>query len=236
MRIGSLFSGIGLLELGAEWAGLGETIWQVERDEWCRRVLAKHWPNARRFDDVTTAPFDSLHADVLVGGFPCQDLSNAGHRRGLEGERSGLWRHFLRAIDDTFPKVVLVENVAGGAERHWLPEVRRALCERGYRTRALQIRAADVGAPHFRARVFVVARHPSRELGLPRVGLHSAHARARRRDGAAYGPRAWSEADTQDLRVPDGGASGLDRRRVKALGNGAMPSCAELALSVGLDL
>ena len=90
MTIGSLFSGIGGLELGLEWAGLGPVRWQVEQDMWCRAVLAKHWPDAGRFDDVCTVGAELEPVDIICGGFPCQDLSNAGARAGLAGARSGL--------------------------------------------------------------------------------------------------------------------------------------------------
>lgn len=86
--IGSLFSGIGLLELGLEQAGLGSVAWQCEIDPWCRRVLAKHWPEAERFDDVRT--IRPRATDVICGGFPCQPFSLAGKQRGLEDER-WLW-------------------------------------------------------------------------------------------------------------------------------------------------
>ena len=100
MRVGSVFSGIGLLELGIEW-GLGaETVWQVEQDDAARSVLEKWWPEAdRSVSDVRQASEKNLgRVDLLCGGFPCQDVSSAGKRRGLEGERSGLWYEFDRLV------------------------------------------------------------------------------------------------------------------------------------------
>jgi DNA (cytosine-5)-methyltransferase 1 len=158
MFIGSLFSGIGGLELGLERAGLGPVVWQVEQDAFCRQVLAKHWPNAdRSVTDVREAgPHNLCEVGIICGGFPCQDVSGAGLGAGLAGERSGLWYQFRRIVRDMQPRFVVVENVASGATR-WLCEVRSGLHELGYRTRALGIAARYVGAPHRRERIFVVA-------------------------------------------------------------------------------
>ena len=157
MRIGSLFSGIGGLELGLEWAGVGRTIWQVESDPFCRSVLERHWPEAnRRVIDVREANASCLSpVDVVCGGFPCQDVSSAGKRVGLAGARSGLWFEFRRIVEELEPRAVVVENVASGASQ-WLPTVSEQLRELGYRVRALGVSARDVGAPHLRRRVFVL--------------------------------------------------------------------------------
>lgn len=241
MKIGSLFSGIGGLELGLERATGGRTIWQVERDEWCRRVLAKHWPEAVRFDDVRTVGADVLTpVDLLCGGFPCQDVSAAGRGAGLAGARSGLWYEFRRIVGELRPRAVVVENVASGARR-WVPHVLGDLAGMGYRARAYALSAADVGAPHLRRRVFIVA-YPDRSVAnrdrdrcegqrgsgvldgeRPALG-DDAH----RRDGAhAWPPRrgdddGWREwlaaghppaAVPRLRRGPDGVPGGLDRDR-----------------------
>src|SRR5690606_38549508 len=166
MRIGSLFSGIGGLELGLEWSGLGRTVWQVERDPYCRAVLAKHWPSAERFDDVCTVGASTLApVDLICGGFPCQDVSCAGKGAGLAGERSGLWREYARIVGELQPRWVLVENVLSGASR-WLDAVARNLGVLGYATLPLPRAAEDVGAPHRRRRLFVVARRSADPDGL----------------------------------------------------------------------
>lgn len=155
LTIGSLFSGIGGLELGLEWSGLGRTAWQVEIDPFCRRVLERHWPQAKRFDDVQA--FGGAPADLICGGFPCQDLSPAGLRKGIDhGERSGLWREFARVVAASNPAWVVVENV-GGTWRQWVPRVRGDLHRLGYASVPLRVRASDVGAWHQRSRIFVVA-------------------------------------------------------------------------------
>jgi DNA (cytosine-5)-methyltransferase 1 len=161
LRIGSLFSGIGGLELGLERAGLGRTVYQVERDAYCRHVLARHWPEALRFDDVRTVGAHNLpRVDVLCGGFPCQDLSAAGKMAGLAGERSGLWFEMRRIVDECRPTWLVVENVAH-TWRRYVSVVRRALWELGYASLPIRVRACDVGARHERARIFLVAGDPA---------------------------------------------------------------------------
>ena len=99
LRVGSLFAGIGGLELGLESTGHFETVWQVEIDDYARKVLAKHWPDVRRHDDVRTFPTDdNWECDVICGGFPCQDISYAGKGAGLDGERSGLFYELARVV------------------------------------------------------------------------------------------------------------------------------------------
>lgn len=201
LRIGSLFSGIDGLGLGLERAGLGDVVWQVEKDEWCRGVLATHWPGAERFDDVCTVGATTLApVDVICGGFPCQDVSGAGKGAGLSGARSGLWYEYRRIIGELQPAACVVENVNSGARR-WLPHVRRDLHLLGYRTRAYALSAFDVGAPHLRRRVFVVATHPERiELRKQQgMGSWSNGARASElADDGAQGPAA----DAHGVRVP----------------------------------
>lgn len=161
VTIGSLFSGIGGLERGLEQAGLGPVVWQAEIDISARRVLAQHWPDARRFEDVHEVCRETASwVDVICGGFPCQDLSSANvvSRQGLAGSQSGLWREFARIVGDIRPRWVVVENVAKDRiwER-WVPFVRRDLHRIGYASVPVAVSAAEVGAPHHRDRVFVVA-------------------------------------------------------------------------------
>ena len=181
MRIGALFAGIGGLELGMLWGGLGELCWQVEMDEHCRAVLATRYPGLPRYIRVEhvggyyVRPHVLDPVDLLIGGFPCQDVSSAGSGEGLEGERSGLWWEYARIIDELAPAWVVVENVTSGASR-WVDDVRAALAERGYKSMFVPMGARDVGAPHRRNRVFIVAFHPEREAArLRRGGDGGAH-------------------------------------------------------------
>lgn len=160
MRIGSLFSGIGGLELGLEWAGVGHTVWQVEQDAFCLGVMAHHWPDAQRFTDVREVGAHSLApVDVICGGFPCQDISYAGKGAGLAGHRSGLWTEFARIIGELGPRYVVVENVRALLTRG-IDQVLGTLADLGYDAEWSIVSAASVGAPHRRERVFIVAyRH-----------------------------------------------------------------------------
>lgn len=171
LTIGSLFAGVGGLELGLEWAGLGPVLWQVEQNAFCRSVLAKHWPEAKRYTDVRDceAREETLlgtsyrseghklaYVDVICGGFPCQDISVAGAGAGLEGLRSGLWFDYLRIVSAVRPRFVAIENVSALVNRG-LETVLEGLTEIGYDALWFPLRASDLGAPHKRERLFVVA-------------------------------------------------------------------------------
>ena len=241
MKIGSLFSGIGGLELGLEWAGLGPVVWQCEVDPFCRAVLEKHWPNATRFIDVTQ-PRDYPHADLICGGFPCQDVSSQGRGRGLQGERSSLWFHFAKVVAQVRPSWVVVENVASGVH-HWLSAVRRHLCELGYGARAFDLSAAAVGAAHRRRRIFVVAHAHGRVRSRwledvrrqERPSRSESEAGARDatvpRDPSVRRPSTWAvdrwDAQPDVVRMVHGLPAGMDGRRRRALGNAVVPQCAE---------
>lgn len=247
MRIGSLFSGIGGLELGLERAGLGRTVWQVEASAFCRWVLRSHWPEAVQHDDVRTVGRANLApVDLICGGFPCQDLSSAGKGAGLAGARSGLWYQMERVINEIEPGWVVVENVASGWRR-WLPVVRRRLWALGYAALPLRLRASDVGARHQRARVFVVASTDHARLRLAqRAHLRGDGATQQpapsRGGGPDNGPGFGWPAFSPLVRRVYGFPAGLDvprwrgagwsparlrRARIHALGNAVVPQCAE---------
>lgn len=237
MKIGSLFSGIGGLELGLERSGLGHTIWQVEQDEYCRSTLARHWPNAKRYNDVRDIKGKKLpYADVICGGFPCQDVSSAGTRQGLTGSRSGLWREYARIVRECTPTWVVVENVASGANL-WFDTVVCDLEKLNYDTLPIPVQADWLGAPYTRARIFVLARRrePSYAYG-DRQPIFTVNAEA---SGAsevgqipghegegvsARHPWCPPQPEVADMvpRVP-GRVAGQ-----RALGNCVVPLCAEV--------
>ena len=236
MRIGSLFSGIGGLELGLERAGVGHVVWQCEIDPFCRAVLAKNWPHVvSRYTDVRTLSPENdpiLYADLICGGFPCQDLSDAhtagGRGAGLDGPKSGLWFELLRVIVNTAPRWIVVENIMP-CER-WLPRVRGDLHERGYSCVPLLVRASDVGAPHERPRCFAIAHTNGEGQPLRAVDVEVAGVRA-----LSEARRDWGTAPPGGFRVADGVPSGVDRNR--ALGNAVVAACAEVVgrVIVALD-
>lgn len=151
-----LFAGSGILGKAAKDMGLVNRIrTQVEIDPYCRQVLARHEPSAERLGDVRTAR-DLGPCFAVLGGFPCQDISVAGRGAGLDGVKSGLWSEYARIIEESRPRVCIIENAGRGWAR-WVPSVRRDLHERGYSSVPILLSAADVGAPHARVRCFVIA-------------------------------------------------------------------------------
>lgn len=155
MTVGSLFSGIGGIDLGLERAGM-EIRWQVEIDPFARRVLEKHWPHVTRYGDIQELTGDELEpVDLICGGFPCQPVSLAGRRRG-EDDTRWLWPEFARIVRHLRPRYVLVENVPGLLVRG-MGRVLGDLAELGYDAEWASIPAAAFGAPHLRYRVFIVA-------------------------------------------------------------------------------
>lgn len=162
VRFLSLFSGIGGLDLGMERAGW-ECVGQCEIEPFCYAVLGKHWPNVFRWRDVCDLPTELVRyacgpIDAIVGGFACQDISVAGKGRGLGRKtRSGLtWRNAFRFIRGLRPRWVLLENVPALKTRG-IDRVLRPLERCGYTCRSVVVGADDVGAPHRRKRVFIVA-------------------------------------------------------------------------------
>jgi DNA (cytosine-5)-methyltransferase 1 len=160
VKVLDLFSGIGGFSLGLERAGM-RTVAFCEIEPFPRKVLAKHWPNVPIYDDVRTLTAkrlaaDGIDVDVICGGFPCQDISEAGRRIGLKGERSGLWTEFSRLIDEIGPKFVVVENVSELLVSA-MGDVLRDLAEIGYDAEWHSIPACAIGADHIRERIWIVA-------------------------------------------------------------------------------
>jgi DNA (cytosine-5)-methyltransferase 1 len=159
MRVGSTFTGIGGADMGFEWAGM-TIAWQCELDPWKRSVLAAHWPDVPIYEDITTMQ-DPEPVDVMVGGFPCQDLSVAGKRKGFTGERSVLAFEFLRIAEAIKPRWIVLENVPGLLSSNKGLDFQRLInevvaCGYGLGWRCLDSRYW--GVPQRRRRIFIVAR------------------------------------------------------------------------------
>jgi DNA (cytosine-5)-methyltransferase 1 len=232
---GSLFAGIGGIDLGLERAGWTGR-WQVEWDPFCQHVLAHHWPDVPRYGDITRVDWSTVEpVDLIAGGFPCQPFSFAGKQRGIEDER-WLWPEFARVVGELRPRYVLVENVPGLLAGHGgMGHVLGDLASLGYDAEWDSVPAAAVGAPHLRERVWIVAYSASEG----RSGLL--------RDLVPIGfepPPGWSATALDTSRTfddwarcegmgeppffgtNDGLHAGVDRLR--ALGNAVVPQVVEV--------
>lgn len=257
MTFGSLFSGIGGIDLGLERAGM-TPLWQCEIEPYCRAVLRRHFPGVPCYDDVRLIDATAPRPDLICGGFPCQDISYAGKGAGLEGARSGLWYEFARIAETLRPSYLLIENVSALRSRG-LDKVLRCLASVGYDAEWHCIPASSVGAPHRRDRVFVIAytygvvvengrqstNAPAcgeRDVADSRseriaTGLSGQESRGEGSSGVLDDSRLQDEirrssAATQWLVEPNVGrvAHGVPSRvhRIKSLGNAVVPQVAEV--------
>src|SRR5690625_4834247 len=182
MKVGSLCSGYGGLDLAVERHFNAETVWHAEWEDAPSKVLAHHWPGVPNFRDVTQVDWSAVEpVDIITGGFPCQDVSMAGKRAGMvEGTRSNLWGAMRTAVETIRPRYVVAENVRGllsataqsdsdleqrpgfmgdgsALNLRALGRVLGDLADIGYDAQWYGLRAADIGAPHNRFRVFILA-------------------------------------------------------------------------------
>lgn len=224
LRVLDLFSGIGGFSLGLERTGGFSTVAFCEIDPFCRRVLAKHWPNVRQFEDVTKMKGEDVGpVDVICGGFPCQDVSSMGKRAGLAGERSGLWTHFARLIGEIRPDLVIVENVADLLGLG-LGDVLGDLASIRYDAEWHCIPAGYVGAPHERDRVWIIA-YPSEESRFHESYFGEAAQRLRD-DCNFWRTNPWPETTSPVCRVDDGVPFRVER--TESLGNAVVPQIPEI--------
>ncbi len=209
-----------------------KTVAFCEIEPFCRAVLRKHWPEVPCYEDIRTLSADVLErdgiaVDFIAGGFPCQDISLAGHGAGIEGERSGLWREYARLIREIRPRFVLVENVSALLGRG-IGDVLGDLAESGYDAEWCCIPAWAVGLPHNRDRVWIVA-HDSQKRGArdgakPLPWLQALPWRENGRRAAEWAGRPnLSEAGL--CRAGDGISNRVDR--LGALGNSVCPAIVE---------
>ncbi len=163
MKVLDLFAGIGGFTIGLERAGF-ETAAFCEIDPYAQKVLRKNWPGVPIYDDVRTITAerlisDGIRVDVITGGFPCQDISVAGHQAGIEGERSGLWSECARLIGELRPRYAIFENVTNllnGERGAWFKRVLWDISAIGYDAEWHCIPASELGAHHHRDRVWII--------------------------------------------------------------------------------
>lgn len=230
MRVGSLFSGIGGLDLGLERAGM-TVAWQSEIDPYACRVLAKHWPQVPNLGDITLIDWSEVEpVDLICGGYPCQPFSNNGHRRGADDDRH-LWPFFLDSIRVLRPRWVVAENVPGHLSLGF-DRVLADLASLGFDVEWSTVSACSMGAPHMRERLYFVAHTPSvRWGGVGRLEASSPiretghHDRERQGSGSTS---YWSAIpEPRPLGMAHGVPTAVERGRLKAHGNAVVPQVAE---------
>jgi len=229
----SLFSSIGGLDLGLERAGVA-VVGQVELDLWRRQVLARHWPDVPRHDDVRTAADwwldgeDRPHVDLVFGGFPCQPFSLTGLRLGVADER-WMWPAMAAVIRLVRPRYVLLENVPallacpGVDAWGW---VLSDLADLGFDAEWSVFSACAVGAPHPRRRLFALA-YPAGQGRPPRWPERRGPgaSRGQHEDGAEPAGGSWWAVEPGVGRVAYGVPGRVDR--CGALGDAVVPQVAE---------
>ena len=227
----SLFSGIGGLDLAAEWAGI-ETVGQCEWADYPFKVLCKHWPDVPKWRDIRTLTKESFYErtglrtiDIISGGFPCQPFSVAGKRRGAEDDRY-LWPEMCRVIAELRPTWVVGENVSG-LIRDALDEVLESLEETGYTARAYALKACEVGALFAGERIAIVASTNNRSAVVRRsiqfssdVGTEGSRDHHRGR-AAQFDTGEWWALKSRPYGVADGIPNQMDR--IRCLGNAVVP-------------
>ena len=251
LRLLDTFSGIGGFSYAAEFlVGGYETTAFVEQNSFCQSILQKHWPKVPIYDDIKTFTPKKGSADVICGGFPCQDISTAGKQAGIkEGTRSGLFYELMRVVRLVEPRFIILENVSA-IVANGLDTVLGELAEAGFDAEWACISASNVGACHKRERWWLVAytndiRSSRSNLSLSgmcrsdeRRKVELGNRQAFRAQRWAYRP-SWGKSLTPYWRgyvskpVLPRGDDGLSNRvdRIKALGNAVVPQVAAIPLA-----
>jgi DNA (cytosine-5)-methyltransferase 1 len=237
MKMLSLFSGIGGIDLAAQWAGV-EVVAFCEREPFCQKVLKKHWPDVPIFDDVKTLNKQSIDErridvgtiDIVCGGYPCQPFSLAGERKGEDDDRH-LWPEVKRILQEIRPTWFIGENVAGHITLG-LDQVLLDLESIGYTWQPFVIPASSVNAPHRRDRVFIIA-HVSDSCSIGHKGvkrlqknftkIETGRKSTSRTTSELFDDINWKERAIQScfLGRDDGVSNRMDR--IRALGNAVVP-------------
>jgi len=260
MTVGSLFAGIGGFDLGFEREGF-EVRWQVEKDEFCRKVLAKHWPDVKRYEDIRDVGAHNLEpVNIICGGFPCQPFSAAGKRLGTADDRD-LWPEMYRVIQEIEPSWVVAENV------YPLTSIQQGLVfermlsdleDEGYEVGSFGIPACAVDAKHIRMRIWIMAYSNNKRQSQPEGDEHKkrrwvvnsnkamAYASSARLEGHRNGTsrteqeytaisstRRW-EPEPELGRVAHGIPHRMDR--IKSLGNAVVPQLIQITARIIMEV
>lgn len=218
MRSGSLFTGTGALDMAAAEVLGADPVWFCDIDPGASALLAHHYPEIPNLGDITVDWTTVEPVEVLTGGFPCQDISNAGKREGITGARSGLWSYYADAIRVLRPRYVLIENVAALVVRG-LDRVLADLATLGFDAEWATVRASDVGAPHQREQVFIAAARHSEVCGRD---FTSVAGQRRGSAGTAGGPGGVAaDAGSDEVRDTQGATSGRSGASVAGLDHAA---------------
>lgn len=219
-----LFSGIGGFGLAAKWNGI-ETQAFCEIDPWARKILRRHWPETKIYDDVRQLNGHAHEGvSIITGGFPCQDISCAGKGAGLDGERSGLWKELHRIICEARPRYAVMENVSALTYRG-LGRVLGDLAESGYGAEWMCLPASRIGACHRRERIWILAYADGERLGDASLG-HATIRQLERLSPKDFWLPIVSESPI--CGVDDGIPGRVDRLR--GLGNAIVPQVAYILM------
>ena len=207
LTVGSLFSGIGGLDLGLERAGM-KVIWQSEIDPYCNKVLKKHWPKVTNHGNIKDINWGNVERpDVICGGYPCQPFSTAGKRRGTDDPRH-LWPWVRDAISALRPSYAILENVRGHLSMGGL-QVIGELAEIGYDAEWRVVSAAGMGAPHRRERIIIVAypndtrgRTPDSDMEQQRAQGKQERQAVISRHGVSDAVQKWPTPQANDAKNP----------------------------------
>ena len=231
LTVGSLFSGIGGLDLGLERAGM-QVIWQSEIDPYCTRVLATQWPHVPNLGDVAQIDWNTVEpVDLICGGYPCQPFSSAGKMAGTKDPRH-LWPHFANALRVVRPRYALLENVSAHAGLG-LSDVLADLAALGFDAEWSVVYAAAMGSPQRRPRLFVVAHRESTErfgrgwLSTVAGDLSVADTHRCRTHIDGPGDAGPWTVEPEMVRLVDGVPPRVVGAPLHALGNAVVPQVAE---------
>ena len=238
MKVLDLFSGIGGFSLGLERAGM-ETVAFCEFDKHAQKVLKKHWPDVPIHEDVRTLDGKQFRGtvNVICGGFPCQDVSQAGNKVGVAGSRTNLYTEMLRVISECLPKYAIFENVTGllsGDNGRWFARFLYDLAQIGYDAEWHCISASYIGAPHHRDRVWIIA-YPNGN-GRPKVALQNISSNGGEAEkrwasinaGPLVGNGSWQDWEKQSgVQLVVDGVPGM-AHACKQLGNSVVPQIPEI--------